>query len=198
MKVPWFALHFAPIPPGLACFCDRMSPAARVQLTPKAREDLHALAESSLRQFEQRSIQAPAYIAPPRSLARSVSKLPSRVASIVRVLRKGRAREFAQFVDMPGHYDVMAAIRQLWRLSRAHSALERVDALEAPPDAPYVLFGLHKQPESTIDVWAPFFSNQIWVIELLSRSIPPSHRLLVKIHKSDIAKYPKTLLDRMR
>ena len=198
MNLPWFALHFAPIPPGLACFCDRMSPAARVQLAPRARAELLALAESSLRQFEQRAIQAPAYIAPPRSLARTVSKLPSRVASIVRVFRKGREREFAQFVDTPGRYDVPAALRQLWRLSRAGKALERANALAAPPGAPYVLFGLHKQPESTIDVWAPFFSNQMWVIELLSRSIPPSHRLLVKIHKSDISKYPQALLDRMR
>ncbi len=198
MKLPWFALHFAPIPPGLACFCDRMSPSARVQLAPRARAELHALAESSLRQFEQRAIQAPAYIAPPRSLARTVSKLPSRVASIVRVLRRGREREFAQFVDMPGRYDVTAALRQLWSSSRAHNAVERADAVRTPPATPYVLFGLHMQPESTIDVWAPFYSNQMWVIELLSRSIPPSHRLLVKIHKSDISKYPQALLDRMR
>lgn len=198
MKLPWFALHFAPIPSGVACFCDRMSPAARVQLAPRAREELHALAESSLRQFEQRAIQAPAYIAPPRSLARTVSKLPSRVASFVRVLRRGREREFAQFVDASGRYDVTAALRQLWRSSRAHKALESADALGTPPGTPYVLFGLHRQPESSIDVWAPFFSNQMWVIELLSRSIPPSHRLLVKIHKSDISRYPQALLDRMR
>ena len=67
----------------------------------------------------------------------------------------------------------------------------------AAPTAPYVLFGLHFQPESSIDVWAPFFSNQMWVIELLSRSIPPSHKLLVKIHKSDIANYSSEQLKSM-
>ena len=30
--VPWYALNFSVIPPGLACFCDGMTPAARVQL----------------------------------------------------------------------------------------------------------------------------------------------------------------------
>ena len=47
-------------------------------------------------------------------------------------------------------------------------------------------------------MWAPFFSNQMWVVELLSRSIPPSHKLLVKIHKSDIANYSSSQLNRMR
>ena len=32
--VPWYALNFSVIPPELACFCDGMSPAARVQLPP--------------------------------------------------------------------------------------------------------------------------------------------------------------------
>jgi hypothetical protein len=64
-----------------------------------------------------------------------------------------------------------------------------VTALASPPTAPFVLFGLHTQPESAIDVWAPFFSRQMWVIEILSRSLPPSHKLLVKIHKSDAARY---------
>jgi lipid A disaccharide synthetase len=54
------------------------------------------------------------------------------------------------------------------------------------------------QPESSIDVWAPFFSNQMWVIELLARSIPPTHKLLVKIHKSDIANHSREQLERMR
>ena len=35
MNIPWFALHFSVIPPGLACFCNRMSPAARVPLTER-------------------------------------------------------------------------------------------------------------------------------------------------------------------
>jgi hypothetical protein len=54
------------------------------------------------------------------------------------------------------------------------------------------------QPESSIDVWAPFYSNQMWVIELLARSIPPSHKLLVKIHKSDTARYSREHLRRMQ
>jgi capsule polysaccharide modification protein KpsS len=38
----------------------------------------------------------------------------------------------------------------------------------------------------------------LWVIELLSRSIPATHHLLVKIHKSDAANYSLAQFDRMR
>jgi hypothetical protein len=93
---------------------------------------------------------------------------------------------------------VPAALRLLYRASGARKAIEKQPTLAVPPSSPYVLFGLHFQPESSIDVWAPFFSNQMWVIELLSRSIPPSHRLLVKIHKSDVANYSTEQLTRMR
>lgn len=54
------------------------------------------------------------------------------------------------------------------------------------------------QPEASVDVWAPFFSKQFWVIEILARSLPPSHKLLVKIHKSDTAKYSSEQLQRLR
>ncbi|HEX9707027.1 MAG TPA: hypothetical protein VGA24_05245, partial [Steroidobacteraceae bacterium] len=198
MGIPWFALHFSVIPPGLACFCDRMSPAARVQLALRPRAELLALAETSLRQFESRSIQAHAYIAPPRTLRRAAATFPSRLGTLVRTLRRGRDREFARFTEVESRYNVTAALGQLWRSQRAHAAAAEAAAVVAPPASPYVLFGLHMQPESSIDVWAPFFSNQMWVIELLARAIPPSHKLLVKIHKSDIANYSLALLDRMR
>lgn len=198
LGLPWFAMHFCPIPLGLACFCDRMSPAARVQLVPRGRAELRALAESSLQQFERRAIQAPAYIAPPRSLGRTVARLPSRVAALFRMLGRVQEREVAQFVEMPGGYDVTAAVQHLWRSHWAYKAVAVAATVAAPPDSPYVLFGLHRQPESSIDVWAPFFSNQMWVIETLSRCVPPTHRLLVKIHKSDVSNYSGAMLARMR
>jgi hypothetical protein len=88
-------------------------------------------------------------------------------------------------------------LARLRRAARARNAIASVRSLDTPPLDPYVFFGLHYQPESSIDVWAPFFSNQMWVIELLSRAIPPSHKLLVKIHKSDVSNYSREQLRRM-
>jgi len=50
------------------------------------------------------------------------------------------------------------------------------------------------QPESSIDVYAPFYSNQFNTIEIIARSIPPTHSLLVKLHFSDSDNYSRKQL----
>jgi CDP-glycerol glycerophosphotransferase (TagB/SpsB family) len=102
-----------------------------------------------------------------------------------------------QFTEARGSHDVLAAFALSRRTARARKAASEIEAFEDPPSTPYVFFGLHFQPESSIDVWAPFFSNQLWVIELISRSIPPTHKLLVKVHKSDISKHSRETFDKM-
>lgn len=197
MGIPWFALHFTVIPSGLACFCDRVSPAARVVLRARAANEMKALAEKSLHQFESRKIQASAYIAPSPSFRRTMAKLPARVSAAFEKIRNPRRRDLLKFTESPSGRSVTGALKFFYRTRQARKALGKIETLAFPPATPYVLFGLHMQPESSIDVWAPFFSNQVWVIELLSRSIPPSHKLLVKIHKSDTANYSQAQLQRM-
>jgi hypothetical protein len=199
LDIPWFALHFSVIPPGLACFCNRISPAARVLLTgDRSASELRGFAQTSLQKFEDRAIQVPAYIAPaPLSLAGRIARSPARLSALARTLRRSRSREFHRFTEAPSTYSVAAAVTRLRRAAVARKAIATVKSHATAPATPYVLFGLHFQPESSIDVWAPFFSNQMWVIELLARSIPPSHKLLVKIHKSDISNYSTDQLRRM-
>jgi len=47
---------------------------------------------------------------------------------------------------------------------------------------PYVYFPLHVQPEFTTDVRAPFVTNQIALIENISKSVPVGYEVLVKEH----------------
>ncbi len=195
--IPWFALHFSVIPPGLACFCDGLSPAARVQLATGGGPDPAAAAEEALRRFETRDLKAYAYIPPRRGIGRSIARLPERAAILMRTIRARKGRDFARFTEEPTRYSSRAALAHLRRSSDAYRALSRLSG-SPPRHGPYVLFGLHTQPESSIDVWAPFFSNQMWVIETLSRCIPPTHRLLVKIHKSDVSRYAGAAIDLMR
>jgi len=49
-------------------------------------------------------------------------------------------------------------------------------------EGPKVYFPLHVQPEFTTDVRAPFFTNQIALIENISKSMPIGYRLIVKEH----------------
>ncbi|MGC1107215.1 MAG: hypothetical protein WA876_11815 [Candidatus Acidiferrales bacterium] len=47
---------------------------------------------------------------------------------------------------------------------------------------PSVYFPLHVQPEFTTNVRAPFFTNQIALIENISKSVPAGYQVLVKEH----------------
>lgn len=199
MGIPWFVMHFSVIPAGLACFCDRLSPAARVPLSPAPdRDALRAQAKAALERFETRELRAPAYLAPPlRPVVDTIRRLPARVAAVRRIRRSSTEQDYLRYTDVPARYSLAAATALIRNTARAHRITASIDALDEPPGAPFVLFGLHRQPESSTDVWAPFFSNQLWVIELLSRSIPATHRLLVKVHKSDAANYSAAQFDRM-
>jgi hypothetical protein len=198
MKLPWSALHFSVIPDGLACFCDRLTPSSRVQLQDTRIEEVEELAVKSLRQFESRELVAPAYIAPvPRSMSERVAKILNRLSTLRQMLRKESDEGIRKFTEPRSKYSAREAVLHLRRTAEGRRAVAKRPLLARPPADPYVLFGLHMQPESSIDVWAPFFSNQMWVIELLSRSIPPTHRFLVKVHKSDAARYSNRELDNM-
>src|SRR5208283_750872 len=94
------------------------------------------------------------------------AKISSRMSTLYRMLRSKRDREMLRFTEPRTKHSVVSAVRYLLRSARARRAVARYAVLEGPASGPYVLFGLHMQPESSIDVWAPFFSNQMWVIEL--------------------------------
>ena len=52
--------------------------------------------------------------------------------------------------------------------------------------SPFVIYPLHTQPESSIDVAGAFFSNQAELIKSISRSLPIGFDLVVKIHPTDV------------
>ncbi|HEY2871667.1 MAG TPA: hypothetical protein VGJ56_07100 [Reyranella sp.] len=56
----------------------------------------------------------------------------------------------------------------------------------SPPNERYVLYPLHHQPESSIDVYGSLNSNQLALIDTVSRLLPVTHRLWVKEHKGAI------------
>jgi len=58
---------------------------------------------------------------------------------------------------------------------------------DEPGEEPFVLYGLHRQPESSIDVRGAFFDDQMALVKQIARSLPVSHKLYVKVHFSDVA-----------
>lgn len=55
-----------------------------------------------------------------------------------------------------------------------------------PGTGPFCLYGLHTQPESSIDVCGAYFSDQIGLVRTIARSLPVTHELYVKIHPTNV------------
>ncbi|OGE76832.1 MAG: hypothetical protein A3C85_03995 [Candidatus Doudnabacteria bacterium RIFCSPHIGHO2_02_FULL_48_21] len=61
----------------------------------------------------------------------------------------------------------------------------------------YIYFPLQSQPETTIDVRAPFFANQIETARLVAMSLPDDYTLVVKEHPWMIGKRPPSYIEKI-
>jgi hypothetical protein len=74
-------------------------------------------------------------------------------------------------------------IQELTRNSR-HRFLEKNSIIHPNFKEKFIYFPLHVQPERNIDIDAPYYSNQLVVIENIARSLPIQYKLYVKEHNS--------------
>lgn len=61
----------------------------------------------------------------------------------------------------------------------------------------FIYFPLQFQPEATIDVMAPYFSNQIETARLVAMSLPDDFTLLVKEHPEMVGKRPPSYIEKL-
>jgi len=198
LGIPWFALNFSTIPSGHVSCCANLSPASLVVLEPRRRESLRTRALEVLSDFEQGRARAPAYV-PPKLLAPAfmVRQVPVQLRSLLQVVSRRRTAMHRRYTDNRNAYTLTGLFGEAVRLRGNLWRLRKYRLLREPPATPYAFFGLHMQPEASIDVFAHFFSNQLRVIELITRSLPPTHALLVKLHKSDLPNYSPDFLARL-
>jgi len=197
MGIPWYAPLFAALPSGQAALATDLTPASPVMFAARCQVQLRADAERLLTAFESREIEAAAYI-PPRLFSASfiLRQIPTQFCAFFRVLGRRRQKKFLKYTDYRNSYSVRGLVGEALRLRKNLWLLNRRELLRRPPQRRFAFFGLHMQPESSIDVFAHFYSNQERVIELITRSLPPTYSLLVKLHKSDAPNYSTASLAR--
>jgi hypothetical protein len=193
LGIPWFAMNFTSMPLGMSGFCTEMNPGTSFSCLPLPPETLRRLAEATVREFEAKRIAVPAYLS-----ANSVRLILRRLPKHFRFLSTTLARLFTGRYDRYTRFPASHLVRQYFRKRLNLIRLPKKWLSDRPTATPYFFFGLHLQPESSIDVWAPYFSDQLSVTEAIARSMPPSHTLYVKLHKSDADHYSPRELDRFR
>lgn len=76
---------------------------------------------------------------------------------------------------------------------------------DLPKEQKFAIFPLHMQPEASVDITAPEFSNQLATIQNIARCLPYNYSLLVKEHEmalgcrgrsfyKDLLKIPNVIL----
>jgi len=91
-------------------------------------------------------------------------------------------------------------LRSLEAFCAGHWAM-RTSAFESPEPyfgSNYIFYPLHYEPESSTSVAAHEFSNQLALIEQLSKNMPFGFRLLVKEHLPSLGLRPKGFYERLR
>ncbi|MGH9729329.1 MAG: hypothetical protein ACRD4V_12165 [Candidatus Acidiferrales bacterium] len=109
-----------------------------------------------------------------RILGRRVARVPFRLRTFI---------ENGQYEV--GSYHGTSPWRPIWedtmRIVR-HAVSETSIFEHEIAEGSTVYFPLHVQPEFTTDVRAPFFTNQVALIENISKSVPAGYRVVVKEH----------------
>jgi len=193
MGIPWVAMFFTTIPTGFVSFCTSTTPEQVLPFDPPPEPVLRALVEKTLRDFEAKSIIVPAYISS-GSLSLVLKRLPRHLRLFWGALKRTLVGGFDRYTELPAWRLALQYLRK--RRNAIRLPLDWF--VQKPPTTPYIFFGLHMRPESTVDIWAPFYTNQFYVLEILARAMPPSHQLLVKLHKSDSDNYSRAELKALR
>ena len=64
--------------------------------------------------------------------------------------------------------------------------IDKYSEYEIHENEQFVLFTLHQEPERTLLIAAPFYTNQLEVIRHIAKSLPTGYKLYVKEHFSQV------------
>ena len=189
LNIPWVVMSFTTIPVGYLAFCDQLCPDNTLKILRPLSESLKHEATEALVAFESRRSQTPAYVSA-HSVGIMLERLPKHFSEAIRRI----IMSFNGSSDRFTTPSLLKVCSQYLRKRRNTFLFPNKWFVRKPPAARFALFALHMQPESSIDVWAPFFSDQFHLIQQIVRAIPPNMRLLVKMHISDADNYSRTQL----
>ncbi len=192
MGIPFYIMKFSVIPAQHLAIC--LYPNANMELDFTQQDDdvLIAKASDVLDKWRAKNIVAPAYISA-KTYSDIIKMLPIHFREMkMRLMKKIFSKGNNRFL----YYSSFNMIKQYIRKKSNILRMNKNLFITEVPKQPFFFYGLHMQPESSIDVMAPFYSDQYMVIESISRSMPVNYLLLVKIHVSDADSYSNAQIKR--
>ncbi len=116
---------------------------------------------------------------------------------VVRITKKHLIVTLARGDRAPGGINLSNRLTYLLRnfLGFRKEMRRKYEPVEKLLNSSYIYYPLHYEPEASLNGLEPHFSNQMYAIELLSRSVPVGINVLVKEHPSGIGNRPSYWID---
>jgi len=193
LNIKWLALSFSVLPKGFMGFTSTMNNSGTFSVIENDQEAIYRLASESYTNFITKQMHAPSIITE-SSLKVILQKMPYHLKHLNEAIVQLVTSRFDRYTRRP----ISASICDYFRRKINLLSLNFLSLEQSPVSDKFFFFGLHMQPEMAIDVWAPFYSNQINVIESIARSMPPNYKLCVKLHKIDSDNFSFLQLKKMQ
>jgi hypothetical protein len=175
-------LYFIDAPEGnWREMAERYESRSRIPLTreetSRAEEFLRAYREKrSKPEYISWDEHSPLYAFHPQRLMPRLARIPFRFQTWF----EDGFSEVGSYHGTPPWQPILGAVAAVGRHIRA----SRMMFAQCLPEGPKMYYSLHAQPEFTVDVRAPFYRNQLALIENIAKSLPIGYRLIVKDHPS--------------
>lgn len=184
LGIPFYILKFSVIPANHLTICEYPSPNSELMWFESDDVERQKQAKEIREKWVQREIVAPAYVSA-MTFFDIIKRAPFYLMEFMKMLKDFLGTGRNKFIEYP----IGMIIRQYLRKKGNILFMNESLFTKEVPKNPFFFYGFHMQPESSIDVWAPFYSNQFQVVQSISRAMPVGYTLCVKIHISDADNY---------
>ena len=192
LGTPWVVPTRLRLPRETYGFCSGHETADFVRLRDVTDDD-RRWAEAFLDDFSRRRVAPPALKRAARSFVDVARMLPQHAGLFWAAVKASRLDAGNSYT----RYTVADLVRMYARRRRNLLAYRRAHPWQAPGSAPFCLYALHTQPESSIDVAGSYFSDQVALVTFIARSLPVTHELYVKVHPTDVDGQPVSFYRRL-
>lgn len=184
LNIPFVTTKFSVIPAKHMTFCTYPNNNDELPFTLNNYEEVYEKAVKSRNNWINGFVDVPAYVSS-KTIFDVLKKTPIHLIEVVNRFKNNYKYGKNNFV----YYEFFEYVNIFLRKKKNIFLMNKSLFIDQVPKENYIFYGLHMQPESTIDVMAPFYSNQIEIVRHISRAAPIDHKILIKIHISDSDNY---------
>lgn len=180
LNIPYVSIFYTNIPRGLIGFCADRFPNSLIDIGESNLENIPIQAQNLLSNFLNGEVSPP-FLKASKGILGWIYEAPNNLKNLIIRGIRALGSEF----DSDAYPSLRYSIYRHYQKFINTIFFPRNKLINEVPSEKFVFFGMHMQPESSIDVWASYYSNQIHLIESIARSLPVNYKFLIKLHPSD-------------